>query len=195
MPGTSRNGPQLLVGLDKLADRLALWANPRSPGPAYNRRERFVHKVPRRGGESGLFGQRKARPTDSEFLHSEDCKTKGAEPQWGNEGDGTWSRTCSCRREIWRAPDAALDPNSQAARPASTAHRHAASCVASDVPAVVRIERRDGLNGWRSECTVCGSIWVYFWAPQMTDSSGRRLTREGPCLYQYELASQPAVPA
>jgi hypothetical protein len=101
---------------------------------------------------------------------------------------GQWERTCTCRREVWTAPDERLDPNSNAAMPSRRAHRRTPSCEAAGIEMVVRIERRDGSSGWRSTCSVCTSQWVYYWRPDLTDERGRAIRREGNCLYQYELA-------
>jgi hypothetical protein len=141
-----------------------------------------------------MFGTKsQRRPTNSEFVHSESCPTPKAEPGWGHLGGSEWERVCNCRREVWRAPDGRLDPNSAAAQPSWKAHQHAPGCEAAEVEAVVRIERRvDG--GWRSQCTVCTSMWVYFWRPDLVDKHGRPVRREANVLYTYELAHQP-VPA
>ena len=62
-----------------------------------------------------MFGTKtQRRPTDSEFLHAEGCPTPKAEPGWGHLGGSEWERVCNCRREVWRARDGRLDPNSAA---------------------------------------------------------------------------------
>ena len=142
-----------------------------------------------------MFGTKpQRRPTDSEFLHDEGCKTPRATPEWGHLGGSEWERTCSCRREVWRAPDGRLDPNSAAAQPSWKAHQHAPGCEAAKVEVVVKIERREGSSGWRSTCSVCTSQWIYYWRPDLTDERGRAIRREGNCWYTYELA-RPLVPA
>jgi hypothetical protein len=72
-----------------------------------------------------MFGTKtQRRPTDSEFLNDEGCRTPRATPEWGHLGGSEWERTCSCRREVWRAPDGRLDPNSALAMPSWRAHIH-----------------------------------------------------------------------
>ena len=63
-----------------------------------------------------MFGTKTQRPTDSEFMHAEDCPTPKAEPEWGHLGTSEWERTCNCRREVWRAPDDAAGPESAGPR-------------------------------------------------------------------------------
>jgi hypothetical protein len=139
-----------------------------------------------------MFGAKtQRRPTDSEFIHDEGCKTPRAAPEWGHLGGSEWERTCSCRREVWRAADDRLDPNSLRAMPSWRAHRHSPSCEAAEVEAVIKIERRDGSSGWRSTCSVCTSQWVYYWRPDMVDEHGRPVRREANVFYTYELAHQP----
>jgi hypothetical protein len=90
-----------------------------------------------------MFGTKQRRaPTDTPFQHGEDCPTKNARPEWGRLGAGQWERVCNCRREVWSAPDERLDPNSAAAQPGWKAHQHAPGCEATEVEAVVKIERR-----------------------------------------------------
>jgi hypothetical protein len=134
-----------------------------------------------------MFGNRRKAPADSEFVHEEGCPTPKAEPEWGHLGGAEWERVCSCRREVWHAPDGRLDPNSLGAIPSWRAHIHAPGCEAAEVEAVVKIERRvDG--GWRPTCSVCTSQWVYYWRPDLTDERGRAIRRDGNCWYTYELA-------
>jgi hypothetical protein len=134
-------------------------------------------------------------PTDSPFVHSESCPTPKAEPEWGHLGGSEWERVCNCQREVWRAPDGRLDPNSLGAMPSWRAHIHAPGCEAAEVEAVVRIERRDGSGGWRSTCTVCTSMWLYFWDAERTDGQGRPIRREANVLYQYPLKRTPGTAA
>jgi hypothetical protein len=140
-----------------------------------------------------MFGKRSNGhpPVDSEFIHGDDCPTKNARPEWGHLGGAQWERVCNCRREIWTAPDERLDPNSNGAMPSWRAHTHAPGCEAAEVEAVVKIERRvDG--GWRSTCTVCTTMLIYHWRPDLTDKWGRPITREANVLYQNELHHHPA---
>jgi hypothetical protein len=142
-----------------------------------------------------MFGAKtQRRPTDSEFLHDEGCPTPRATPEWGHLGAGQWERTCNCRREVWSAPDERLDPNSAAAQPSWKAHQHAPGCEAADIEAVVRIERRVDA-GWRSQCTVCTSMWLYFWDADRADRQGRPIRREANVLYQYQLKRAPSTAA
>jgi len=142
-----------------------------------------------------MFGTKaQRRPTDSEFAHDEGCRTPRATPEWGHLGGGQWERVCNCRREFWTAPDERLDPNSNGAAPSWRAHNPAPGCEATEVEAVVKIERRvDG--GWRSTCSVCTSMWVYYWRPDLTDERGDAIRREGNCLYQYPLKRAPGTSA
>ena len=125
-----------------------------------------------------MFGtKQRKRPTDDPFQHAEECSTPKAQPEWGHLGFGQYERVCGCKRELWTAPDTRLDPNSELARPSWRAHQHAPNCEAAEVDVVVRVERRvDG--GWRSTCTVCTSMWLYFWDADRTDRQGRPIRRE-----------------
>jgi hypothetical protein len=80
--------------------------------------------------------------------------------------------------------DGTIDPNSAAAEPAWTAHKHSPGCEASSIALVVKVERRpDG--GWRSTCLACQTLWVYYFDAGRVDANGRPVIQEGPCLYQY----------
>jgi hypothetical protein len=82
----------------------------------------------------------------------------------GHLGGPEWERVCSCRREVWRAPDGRLDPNSAHAEPHQSAHRHSPSCEGTHLAQVVKVERYiDG--GWRSECLLCRTVQLYWWNP------------------------------
>jgi hypothetical protein len=134
-----------------------------------------------------MWGGRKG-PADTPFPHSEDCKTPDAEPEWWAEpgSGGRWQRQCSCHVEYAYASDGRLDANAPATEPSTRAHLHAPSCEAPEIAQVVKVGRYvDG--GWRSECMVCGTIWLYWWSPDQTDRNGRPVRREGMVLYEYEL--------
>ena len=134
-----------------------------------------------------MFGSKRKGPADTPFAHSDDCKTKDAEPKWWSEpgSGGRWQRVCSCHTEYAHLDDGKLDPNASAAEPAWTAHYHSPSCSAQGIAQVVKVGRYvDG--GWRSECLVCGTIQLYWWAPDMTDRDGRPVRREGSVWYAYE---------
>jgi hypothetical protein len=132
-----------------------------------------------------MFGNRRKAPADSPFHHVEGCKTPDAAPSWGwLPGEGRWERVCGCHREFRYVDDGTVDPNSAAAEPAWTAHKHSPSCEASSIPSVVRVERRpDG--GWRSTCLACSTLWVYYLDAGRVDANGRPVIQDGPCLYQY----------
>ncbi|HET6921230.1 MAG TPA: hypothetical protein VFI46_17465 [Jiangellaceae bacterium] len=140
-----------------------------------------------------MFGQRNDAPPETPFQHSDDCKTPDAQPEWGYVGAGRWERTCGCHAEVHYTRDTRLDPNSTAAEPSWRAHEHDPSCDASNIAAVVRIERRSPDGGWRSTCHVCTTTCIYWWDPQYTDHNGRRITREGSIFYQYELGRAPVA--
>ena len=133
-----------------------------------------------------MFGNWRKAPADSPFQHLEGCRTPDAAPSWGwLPGEGRWERVCGCHREFRYVDDGTIDPNSAAAEPAWTAHKHSPSCEASSVASVVRVERRpDG--GWRSTCLACGTIWIYWWNPDQADKDGRQVHRVGNVLYRYE---------
>jgi hypothetical protein len=86
-----------------------------------------------------------------------------------------------------------VDPSSSAAEPSWRAHGHALTCEAAEVASVVKVEKRGRDAGWKSTCLVCGTMWVYFWDPERTDTKGRRVRAEGSVLYQYKLRHQMAT--
>jgi hypothetical protein len=131
-----------------------------------------------------MWGRRKG-PVDTPFDHGSDCKTPAAKPEWGYEGNGRWQRVCTCHTEYAHLDDGKLDPNASATEPAWRAHMHTPSCQGRQIAQVVKVGRYvDG--GWRSECLVCGTIQLYWWAPDMTDRDGRPVRRDGSVWYAYE---------
>jgi hypothetical protein len=132
-----------------------------------------------------MFGNRRKAPADSPFQHHEGCRTPDAAPSWGwLPGEGRWERVCGCHTEFRYVDDGTIDPNSAAAEPAWTAHKHSPGCEASSIALVVKVERRpDG--GWRSTCLACQTLWVYYFDAGRVDANGRPVIQEGPCLYQY----------
>lgn len=143
-----------------------------------------------------MFGVRTKPPIDTVFVHEDRCRTADAEPGWHSTEDGRWMRVCSCRTEYSAGRSVELHPNSDAAEPARSEHRHSPDCSALDLPAVVSVRRDELDGGWRSDCPLCQTVCRYWWDPAYyqpdADGEPRRVIQAGNVRYVYALANRPA---
>ena len=140
-----------------------------------------------------MFTRRKP-PPDEPFNHADGCPHQDLLQEWGFQiGPARWERTC-CSTETRYVVSGGIDPNSAAAEPSWKAHRHSPDCTAADIAAVVKVERREAGTGWRTSCSVCGTMSIFYSQPNLVDQQGRPIRHEGGCAYVYELA-RPLVPA
>jgi hypothetical protein len=146
-----------------------------------------------------MFGRNRKAPANTPFGHADRCKTKDAEPEWYDSGDGRWQRTCSCGDEFREKASGELEPTSAAAQPAKHAHLHAPQFEGSGVDALVMVEFSTPDRAWRSHCMACTTTYLYCYAPRYVeegdDGELYSVTRRGNCLFDYPLASEQVVPA
>jgi hypothetical protein len=132
------------------------------------------------------------------FLHGDRCRTPAAEPEWYENGEHRWQRTCSCGDEYREMYTGQLEPTSPAAEPSKRAHLHAPGCEASGLDAMVAVEFSPPDRAWRSHCLLCTTTQLYWYQPdrvEMNDAGDLHpVRRRGNTLYDYELARQ-QVPA